>query len=353
MRHSSASEPLVNLPPRELNLAVVHRLYDRRIRDRERLFLAEGVRFLHKAEEQDWPIAGLGICPRLLAGESANALVRRLTGRGAPRRNVSTDEFRQLTRLPTDEQPQGVLVIAHQRWDLLPQSVASGEIWLGLESIRSPGNLGSLMRTAAAVGATRVVVFDRSVEGSENGLDPFDPLAVRASMGGLFALRFTRTTHREFRQWNRETGMWAIGADAAAEVDYRYADYSNATIVMLGDERKGLSPGQRATCQSLVRIPMAPGLDSLNVAVSGGLILYEAARNKHCGAGVLQDARATNQTYRRAPAVFAKRPGARGPPRCGPAADPDPLPELWNRGRLPRGGPDRRRPGVATGFGSS
>jgi len=138
--------------------------------------------------------------------------------------------------------------------------------------------VGTILRTGDAVGASGLIVFDRSAEGSANGVDPFDPGTVRATMGSIFRHRFVRTTHREFRRWGRLT---AIGASPTATSDYRTIDYRRPVLMMLGDERAGLSEGQKRTCNTLARIPMTGHPDSLNIAMAGAVMLYEIHNQRH------------------------------------------------------------------------
>ncbi len=277
MRPNPSPRSLVTRSNSGLSLALVHCLRDRCVRNERGLFLAEGVRFLTRAVETKWPIACVVVCPKLFSSPYGNHLVRQLVGEGIPRLKVSAPEFAALSgALESDEPRQGVLIVARQRWDPLPEIVLPQDLWLGLETIRSAGNHGTLLRTSEAVGVTRQLIFDRSSQGSHVGIDPFDPITVRASMGSIFSQRFTRTTHRDFRAWKNNHPLRAFGATAEGELDYRQGRYLGSSLVMLGDERKGLSPGQLASCDHLIRIPMQGRPDSLNVAMAGAVLLYEA-----------------------------------------------------------------------------
>ena len=285
MRPNSSPRPFVDCPSRDLNLAAVHRLRDRSFRDARGLFFSQGIRFLSRAVESSWPIAGLIVCSRLLNSCHGNGLVRGLVGEGIPRRKVSIEEYGSLSGFvdseDLEERGQGVLVLARQRWEPLPEAVDESELWIGVESIRSSGNLGTLLRSGEAAGMTRLVVFDRSNDGSSVGVDPFAPACVRASMGSIFTHRYTRITHQDFRKWAREKSLRVFGACGEGAADYRLPDYRGPTMIMLGDERKGLSDGQRATCHQLIRIPMMGNTDSLNVAMAGTILLYEAYGKRH------------------------------------------------------------------------
>lgn len=111
--------------------------------------------------------------------------------------------------------------------------------------------------------------------------DPYDPMVVRASMGSLMAMNIIATNHQVIRRWPCRYETRIIGADGGAATDYRRLDYRKPTILMLGEERSGLSNAQRTTCDGFARIPMAKGVDSLNVAMAGTLLLYEAVRERN------------------------------------------------------------------------
>ena len=142
-------------------------------------------------------------------------------------------------------------------------------LWIALSRIRSAGNLGTLLRTSAAVGGCGVMLFGDDV-------DPYDPAVIRAAMGGIFRQTFVRTSWAQFAR-AKSAGWKVIGADVGAETGFREASFPQGTILMLGDERKGLSSRQKQHCDQFVRIPMLPETDSLNVATAGSLLLYEAA----------------------------------------------------------------------------
>lgn len=277
--------PIVVRPAQTgLSFELVRSLHDRSARDANGLFLAEGARFLHAAIDHEAAFAGIVICPPRLHGSLLREEVTRVERAGVPLLRASPTEYRELSTGTSDEGEnvaagQGVLLVLRQRWETLPSSMPPDALWIGVESVRSDGNLGTLLRSGDAAGATGMVVFDRSEAGTPSGADPYAPSSVRASMGAIFAHRFLRATHRRFR---RAAGdLLVVGATGEATQDYRTVDYRAPTLLMLGDERAGLSPGQRATCHRLARIPMAGSPDSLNLAMAGTLMLYEAYRQRH------------------------------------------------------------------------
>lgn len=106
-------------------------------------------------------------------------------------------------------------------------------------------------------------------------IDPFDPGVVRASMGALFKQKIIRTNFKELQLWIKSHNLQVVGASPHGLLDYDKAGYKSGTILMLGNERSGLTENEQALCQQLVRIPMVSGMNSLNVAVAGSLLLYE------------------------------------------------------------------------------
>ena len=268
MRSKAASKPL---PQGQLTVDFVQSLRERCVRDHHGLFLAEGLRFLCGAVDAGLPIAGIATCKKLLHGPLPHTLINRLD---VPSLELPESAFR---RICASEQPQGVLLVIRQVWQRLPELVGPRDLWIGVEKVRSPGNLGTLMRTGAAVGATGLMIFGPP----RDRADGFDPSCIRASMGACFQLKIVGTSHREFRSWRQRYELMVLGATGDAPRDYRQAKYRRPVMFMLGNERIGLSEAQQLTCDGHVRIPMSSGVDSLNVAMAGSVLLYEAWSQRH------------------------------------------------------------------------
>jgi TrmH family RNA methyltransferase len=143
--------------------------------------------------------------------------------------------------------------------------------WMAVGQIRTTGNLGTLMRTACAAGADGFFFLG-------DGADAFHPQAVRASMGAIFGLPLVRTNATHLRRWTQKHGIEVIGASPDGDVSFNRATYGARVMLMIGEERRGLTAEQRTLCDQLVRIPMQDNLDSLNAAVAGSLLLYEVLR---------------------------------------------------------------------------
>jgi TrmH family RNA methyltransferase len=246
-------------------ISLVNRLRNRTDRERTGLFVGEGLRFLIRSDDYHATVAVL-VDDRPLAIPSIAARLERLARAGTP---VIRVPARTLERLATVADCQGAIVIARQRWTALDRVRRDGRLcWLGLETLRSPGNLGSIVRTSEAVGAAGVILLGPAI-------DPYELAAVRASMGSILSQRFARTTPDRLRDWATARDWQLVGTAPDARVSFREIAYDAPSVVLLGDERRGLSMEARAICDQIVHIPIAGPTDSLNVAVAAGVVLYE------------------------------------------------------------------------------
>jgi TrmH family RNA methyltransferase len=132
-----------------------------------------------------------------------------------------------------------------------------------------PGNLGTLIRCADAAGASGVLVV-------EQGFRLSHPLVVRASMGSALAMPVVAANRPEARRWLREHGFRIVAADPAGSRSYRDVDYRGPLAIVVGSERRGLPAEWLAAADSIAAIPMLGTCDSLNAAVAGALLLYQA-----------------------------------------------------------------------------
>lgn len=179
--------------------------------------------------------------------------------------------FRSLADTDT---PQGIILIAKRPSSSEKFDIGGSQLPLALflSEINNPSNLGAVLRTAEAAGVANVLI-------SKNSADPFSPKSLRASMGSTFRLNvITGCEFDELIDIAAKNHLITIGADASAESVYTDVAWDKPRILVIGSEAHGLSEGQRKALDELVRIPMANNVDSLNLAVSVGVILFEAKR---------------------------------------------------------------------------
>jgi TrmH family RNA methyltransferase len=145
---------------------------------------------------------------------------------------------------------------------------------LCVDRLEKPGNLGAVLRTAAAVGATAVV----SLSG---GIDRFNPNVLRASTGAVFDTPTIVVEFEEFREWATANDVTVVAADPATERSYWDVDLTRSVAIVAGAESDGLSADVLRRSDVRVSVPMtAAAVDSLNVSVTVALIAYEAVRQR-------------------------------------------------------------------------
>jgi TrmH family RNA methyltransferase len=176
-----------------------------------------------------------------------------------------------LQALSGRDKPEGLAAVVRQHWHSLDalQPSRDNSCWIALQSIREPRNIGAILRVSDAVGAAGLILLDDSA-------DPYSPFAVRASTGAVFSQGLVRASFAAFKDWLDLHSVPCIGTSPKAETDYIDLAYPRPMVLLMGSERAGLSAQQESICDALVRIPMAGRVESLNVAVATGVLLYEA-----------------------------------------------------------------------------
>jgi RNA methyltransferase, TrmH family len=265
--------PVVNHPrdPRFLTLCS---LQTPQGRSRTGLYLIEGIRHLARAVEHGSSIESVFLDPSVLSNPFGQKLARRLRKRGVPGVRLSPRLYRDLTLAA---EPQGIGAVVRQQWIRLANvGAARGSFWLALESIESPGNLGTIIRTAEAAGVTGIFMLDPES-------DPHDPATVRATVGSLFSQKLTRCSAREFTSWAKSGGVAIVGSSPAGLMEYKEVRYRFPAVLVIGSEKRGLSEQLVEAADFMVRIPMRGGCDSINAAVAAGVLLFEMSSQRCTG----------------------------------------------------------------------
>lgn len=245
---------------------LIRKLEQKKHRQETGLFFIEGLRTVGEAVQVGAPINSLVIAPELLVSEFGQSLMEHPVVENVDRIEVSGEIFQAIAH---KDGPQGIGALVRQNWQSLEAVEAKpSDCWLALDAIADPGNLGTIMRTADAVGARGLILLG-------NATDPHDPTAVKASMGAIFSLALIRAEWEAFVQWRSDQAMTLVGASDSAEDNYQEYAYPRPLALLMGSERHGLSAQQQAACDQMVSIPMAGRSDSLNLAVATGILLYE------------------------------------------------------------------------------
>jgi TrmH family RNA methyltransferase len=253
---------------RNASVAAIARLVtDREERQRTGLFYTEGMRFVAQALNNRFAkVETVVVSTELLTNLYGRRLLGTLKEQQVPVLEVTPDVFHSLS---VAEEPQGIGAVVRQRWQRMARVPPdAGLCWLALDVVRSPGNLGTILRTMDAVGGAGLILLGDTI-------DPYAPKVIRATMGALFTQRFVRTSEAEFALWRARHGVTLVGTSPRAAVDYTVLHYPERLVLWMGGERKGLSDGQMTICDHTVRIPMVGRTDSLNLATATGVVLYE------------------------------------------------------------------------------
>jgi RNA methyltransferase, TrmH family len=142
-----------------------------------------------------------------------------------------------------------------------------------VEAVEKPGNLGAVLRTADGAGANAVIAADART-------DPFNPNAIRASLGTIFTLPVVAAAATETLGWLIDRGIRPVAAIVDAPTDYAAVDLRGPVAVILGSEAEGLTAGWHDPRVTPVSIPMLGTADSLNVSIAAAILLYEAVRQR-------------------------------------------------------------------------
>src|SRR6266705_1772163 len=259
--------------------STIRDLQRRKARGRRGLALIEGVRLVEEALAAGVAFTGALVAPDLARTARGTALVTELEGHAVAVEEVGA---RVLAQLADTDTPQGIIaVIEPRRWTASDFVPAPGAVALVIDGVQDPGNVGTLIRTAHALGAAGTVVLRGTA-------DPTSPKALRAAMGATFRHPVVALDDTGFIAWARKHSvtLWAAAADgtplhrALPDAGRGKTDggHDAPIAVIVGNEGAGVRPQLNAVSTKRVAIPLAQGSESLNVAVAAGILLYEVLR---------------------------------------------------------------------------
>ncbi|WSH65466.1 RNA methyltransferase [Rhizobium ruizarguesonis] len=246
-------------------------LTNKKSREESGTFLAEGLKLVIDAIELGWAIRTLVYAKAAKGKPLVEQMAAKTVASGGLVLEVSEKVIASITRR---DNPQMVVGIFEQRWTPLKGiRPKEGETWVALDRVRDPGNLGTIIRTADAAGASGIILLGETT-------DPFSLETVRATMGSVFAVPVARATPEEFIAWRKSAGVSIVATHLAGAVDYRTIDYRKKPVVLLmGNEQSGLPEQLAREADALARIPQQGRADSLNLAVATAVMLFEARRH--------------------------------------------------------------------------
>lgn len=246
-------------------------LSQKKHRDETGSFMVEGLKLVIDGVELGWRLQTLIYAKAARDKPQVQAIAAKTVASGGLVLEVSEKVMGSLVRR---DNPQMVSAIFEQRTrplkEIRPQA---GETYAALDRVRDPGNLGTIIRTADAAGASGIILIGETT-------DPFSLETVRATMGSIFAMPVTRATVDSFLAWKKGAGATVVATHLAGSVDYRTIDYTARPVVLLmGNEQAGLPDALSGAADRIARIPQTGRADSLNLAVATAVMLFEARRH--------------------------------------------------------------------------
>lgn len=245
-------------------------------RRQQGLFVVEGRRELMHCLSRGYQAETLFLCPEILKAEREyDTLLRALPKCTCV--NVSPSVYERIAYRGGTEGIVATIRTRQHGLDTLPiPAEGHAPLYVVLESVEKPGNLGAILRSADAAGVDAVIVCDPLT-------DLYNPNLIRSSLGGIFSVPTIACTSRDCIRHFRENGVRILTAQLQDSSLYYDTDMTCPTAIVMGTEATGLTSQWREAADAHIRIPMLGILDSLNVSVSAAILMFEAVRQRHGG----------------------------------------------------------------------
>ncbi len=253
-------------------------LRDRRERARHGRLLVDGVREVARALDAGVALVEIFVAPGASPEPAVDAVVARAAGFGIPIVPVTAD---LLSRLAYGERASGIVAVASAPATSLEalRLPAEAPIVGILEDVEKPGNLGAVCRSADGAGLDALIAAGTTAAPA----DPWNPNAVRASLGTVFTMPLGVASTGSVLAWLRDRGLRVVAARVEGSVPYSEADLRGPVALVLGSEATGLTEAWSGADVTAVRLPMRGRADSLNVAAAAAILFYEARRQRDAG----------------------------------------------------------------------
>ena len=258
-------------------IKLIRKLQERKQRQKNGLYYIEGLRIIGDALQHGAVFDSVFYAPDLLHSDFGMALLDQCRNQGISVYDVSAEVF---TSFANKDHPQGIAAVMQMQPQSTPVlSRQERQIWVALDAVADPGNLGTIFRTQDAAAGAGLFLLG-------NCTDPFDPAVLRGSMGAFYTQPFYAMSVEEFGAWKVRHKVWIVGTSDAAQKDYQAIKYPQQMVLLMGSEREGMHADTQAICDEIVSIPMAGSADSLNLSIATAVILYEIF-NQHRISGLV------------------------------------------------------------------
>lgn len=235
-------------------------------RKEENLVVIEGYRETMLAMAAGFRLAEVIICREILAPGSPVEL--------PPDTKITEVSAQVYNRLAYRENSGGILALAEpRRLTFGDLKYGSRPLFLVLETVEKPGNLGAVLRTADAAGIDGVIICDPQT-------DIYNPNVIRSSVGCIFTVPVVTATSEEAIYWMETSGITTFGTALTATEFYHETDFTPPSAIIMGSEANGLSDQWLTQADHLVKVPMRGKIDSMNVSVTAAIVVFEAMRQR-------------------------------------------------------------------------
>ena len=253
-------------------LKQIHKLKTEKEREKEGKFLIEGLHLCQEALTSDWELELVLFSGKFRESSVGQRLIEEFSKKGIEAFGIKKKE---IEKLADTETPQGIMaVVKKKKFTLSKDILKNSSLLLGLDNIRDPGNLGTMIRTADAAGTEAVLL-------SKGCVELYNPKVIRSTMGSIFHLPVIENLDfSEVIPDLKEVGFKIIVSEVHGVKDYTKVSYPEKTCIVIGNEASGISQQILNLADERIKIPIFGKAESLNAPVAAGILLYEIVRNK-------------------------------------------------------------------------
>ncbi len=245
-------------------------LKEKKFRDQKGLYFIEGIRFVEEALKENVKISKILVSDKLKDVHGGKEILERLESHGF--HNIYTLSNNIYMEITDTESPQGILAVLKKEAVSINSVYDDKNFFVVLDSLQDPGNMGTIIRTADAVGVTAVIV-------SKGCVDVYNPKVLRSTMGSLFHIPVCYSENiLETLQEMKDKGIKLCAAHLKGRKNYFELNYKEKIAIIIGNEANGISDSVADISDELVKIPMSGKSESLNASVAAGLLMYEVLR---------------------------------------------------------------------------
>jgi TrmH family RNA methyltransferase len=247
-------------------------LKQKKYREESGLFVVEGIRFVQEVLAASWILDYVVVAEEKCDNIKMQELLNKLEVLGCP---VLMAPLKLYQKISDTESPQGILAVVRQKTKLLEELPRKGlsSLWVILDALQDPGNIGTIIRAADAAGAAGVIL-------TSDCADLYAGKTARATMGSLFHIPVAKATSEQCIAFCAQRGLTLYVAGAEAATSYSKVRLTEPCAVVFGNEGAGVGETFRRSAQLALKIPIVGWAESINVSTAAAVILFEAARQR-------------------------------------------------------------------------